>query len=89
MALSNWHESTLRQYYPSYLGKKYFNKILKIFKNWEPTFKKELRAEQALNRVRVLKSNRDIEELIHHILAVCFFAREYEKLISTNYSSII
>ena len=76
---ANWQEQTLQQYYPDYLSKKNFKLILKRFSSWHKRALKEERFSDALSRVKNLKSNNDTEDLIHHLLVVCFLAKHGNK----------
>ena len=79
MTEANWQEQTLHQYYPDYLSKKNFKLILKRFSSWHKRALKEERFSDALSRVKNLKSSNDTEDLIHHLLVVCFLAKHGNK----------
>jgi len=75
MTEANWQEETLQKYYPDYLSKKNFNLILKRFSSWQKRMLKEERFGDALRRIKRIKSTNNHQDLIHHILVVCFLAK--------------
>lgn len=75
MTEANWQEQTLQQYDPDYLPEKNFKLILKRFSSWHKKALKEERFVDALRRIKRIKSANDNEDLIHHILVVCFLAK--------------
>tara|TARA_B100000315_G_C14494851_1_gene549431 strand:- start:75 stop:959 length:885 start_codon:yes stop_codon:yes gene_type:complete len=79
MTKARWQEQTLQKYYPDYLSKKNFKLILKRFSSWHKRALKEERFSDALSRVKNLKSSNDMEDLIHHLLVVCFLAKHGNK----------
>ena len=79
MTKASWQEQTLQKYYPYYLSKKNFKLILKRFSSWHKRALKEERFSDALSRVKNLKSSNDTEDLIHHLLVVCFLAKHGNK----------
>ena len=79
MTKASWQEQTLQKYYPYYLSKKNFKLILKRFSSWQKRALKEERFSDALSRVKNLKSSNDTEDLIHHLLVVCFLAKHGNK----------
>lgn len=81
---SSWQEQTLQKYYPNYLSKKNFKRILEQFSSWQKRALKEQRFSDALCRVKNLKSSNDTEDLIHHLLVVCFIAKNGKKFDDTK-----
>ena len=79
MTKASWQEQTLQKYYPDYLSEKNFKLILKRFSSWQKKTLKEGRFSDALSRVKNLKSSNDTEDLIHHLLVVCFLAKHGNK----------
>ncbi len=75
MTKTSWQEQILQKYYPYYLSKKNFKLILEQFSSWQKKVLKEERFSDALSRVKNLKSSNDTEDLIHHLLVVCFIAK--------------
>ena len=75
MTEANWQEQTLQQYYPYYLSKNNFNLILKRFSSWQKRTLKEERFVDALRKIKSIESTNDHQDLIHHILVVCFLAK--------------
>ena len=82
MIEANWQEQTLQQYYPEYLPKKTLKLIFKQFSDWHKKINNQERFKDALRRVRGIKpgnNNNDTEDLIHHILVICFLAKHGNK----------
>jgi hypothetical protein len=79
MTEANWQEQTLQQYYPYYLSKNNFNLILQRFSSWQKRTLKEERFVDALRKIKIIKSTNDHQDLIHHILVVCFLAKHGNK----------
>jgi hypothetical protein len=74
MTNSNWQGQVLRRYLPNYTTEEMEVEISKEFIGWHDAHKKNEELKDILAEVRRLKSENDKENLIHHILAVCFLA---------------
>jgi hypothetical protein len=84
MTKTSWQEQILQKYYPYYLSKKNFKLILEQFSSWQKRALKEERFSDALRRVKNLKSSNDTEDLIHHLLVVCFIAKNGKQFDDTK-----
>ena len=74
MTNSNWQGQVLQRYLPKGTTKEMAVDISKEFISWHDAHKKNGELKDVLAEVRRLKSENDKENLIHHILAVCFLA---------------
>ena len=74
MSKSKWHENVLRRYLPNYTTEEMAVEISKEFVSWNNAHKENEELKDVLAEVRRLKSKNNKEDLIHHILAVCFLA---------------
>ena len=74
MTEANWQEQTLQRYLPKGTTKEMAVDFSKEFISWHDAHKKNEELKDILAEVRCLKSGNDKENLIHHILAVCFLA---------------
>lgn len=77
MTNSNWQGQVLRRYLPNYTTEEMAVDISKEFISWHDENIKEDMFEEALYYVGesiFIKNKKNKEELIHHILAVCFLA---------------
>jgi hypothetical protein len=79
MTKASWQEQTLQKYYPDYLSEKNFKLILKRFSSWQKKTLKEGRFSDAWVIDERLKPGNDKEDLIHHVLVVCFLAKHGEE----------
>ena len=70
----SWHQNILKLYLPSNTTKDMTLDISKSFVNWYDKNKKNDELNDVLDEIRSLKSKNDNEDLIHHVLAVCFLA---------------
>ena len=74
MSKSKWYENVLRRYLPNYTTEEMAVEISKEFVSWNNAHKENEELKDVLAEVRRLKSKNNKEDLIHHILAVCFLA---------------
>ena len=72
MTETNWQGLVLQRYLPSYLSEEVKINISKDFIDWHDANKTNDRLKDALNRVRLKINKKNKEDLINHILTVCF-----------------
>jgi len=77
MSKSKWHENVLRRYLPNYTTEEMAVEISKEFVSWHDENTEEGMLEDAfsiLDESNLIKNKENKEDLIQHILAVCFLS---------------